>query len=89
MANTVAYPDLALKKFSEIVSSEDPRALICLLEKNINFSPGSRAAKNEKLYKPYVTIQGKPFSNPFYGIRLLSGSIHYKLHCCRTKIKHS
>ena len=33
MANTVAYPDLALEKFIVIDSSEDPTAFICLLEK--------------------------------------------------------
>ena len=34
MANTVAYPDLALEKFIGIDSSEDPTAFIRLLEKN-------------------------------------------------------
>ena len=47
MANTVAYPDLALEKFIGIDSSEDPTAFIRLLEKKISFSLGSRHATNE------------------------------------------
>ena len=47
MANTVAYPDLALEKFIGIDSSEDPTAFIRLLEKKIRFSLGSRPATNE------------------------------------------
>ena len=47
MANTVAYPDLALQKFIGIDSSEDPTAFIRLLEKKISFSLGSRPAINE------------------------------------------
>ena len=47
MANTVAYPDLALEKFIGIDSSEDPTAFIRLLEKKISFSLGSRPAANE------------------------------------------
>ena len=37
MANTVAYPDLALEKIIGIDSSEDPTAFIRLLEKKISF----------------------------------------------------
>ena len=48
MANTVAYPDLALEKFIGIDSSEDPTALIRFSEKKISFSLGSRPATNEK-----------------------------------------
>ena len=47
MANTVAYPDLAIEKFIGIDSSEDPTAFIRLLEKKISFSLGSRPATNE------------------------------------------
>ena len=47
MANTVAYPDLALEKFIGIDSSENPTAFIRLLEKKINFSLGSRPATND------------------------------------------
>ena len=47
MANTVAYPDLALEKFIGIDSSEDPTAFIRLLEKKISFSLGSGPAVNE------------------------------------------
>ena len=47
MANTVAYPDLALEKFFGIHSSENPTAFIHLLEKKISFSLGSRPATNE------------------------------------------
>ena len=47
MANTVAYPDLALEKFIGIDSSEDPTAFICLLEKKISFSLGSSPDVNE------------------------------------------
>ena len=47
MANTVAYPDLALEKFIGIDSSEDPTAFIRLLEKKISFSLGSRPTANE------------------------------------------
>ena len=42
MANVVAYPDLALEKFIRIDSSENPTAFICLLEKKISFSLGSK-----------------------------------------------
>ena len=38
MANTVAYPDLARKKFIGIDSSEDPTAFFRWLEKEISFS---------------------------------------------------
>ena len=51
MANTVAYPDLALEKFIGIDSSEDPTAFIRLLEKKISFSLGSRPATNENNVK--------------------------------------
>ena len=47
MANTVAYPDLALEKFIGIHSKENPTAFIRLLEKIISFSLGSRPATNE------------------------------------------
>ena len=47
MANTVAYPDLALEKFIGIDSNEDPTAFIRLLEKKISFPLGSRHATNE------------------------------------------
>ena len=47
MANTVAYPDLALEKFIGINSSEDPTVFIRLLEKKISFSLGSRPTVNE------------------------------------------
>ena len=47
MANTVAYPDLALEKFIGIDSSEDLTAFIRLLEKKISFSLGNRPAVNE------------------------------------------
>ena len=46
MANTVAYPDLALEKFIGIDSSDVPTAFIRLLEKT-NFSLGSRPTANE------------------------------------------
>ena len=47
MANTVAYPDLALEKIIGIDSSEDPIAFIRLIEKKISFSLGSRPATKE------------------------------------------
>ena len=37
MANTVAYPDLALEKFIGIDSSKDPTAFIRFLEKKNQF----------------------------------------------------
>ena len=46
MLNTVAYPYLALEKFIEIDSSEEPTAFIRLLDKKISFSLGSRPTKN-------------------------------------------
>ena len=36
MANTVAYPELALEKFNGIDSSEDPTAFFRLLQKEIS-----------------------------------------------------
>ena len=54
MANTVAYPDLALEKFIGIDSSEDPTAFIRLLEKKISFSLGSGPAVNEYNVKPVL-----------------------------------
>ena len=47
MANTVAYPDLALEKFIGIDSSDNPTAFIRLLEKKTSFSLSSRPATNE------------------------------------------
>ena len=47
MVNTVAYPDLALRKFIGIDSSEDPTAFFRLLEKKICFSLSSRPATKE------------------------------------------
>ena len=44
MANTVAYPDLALEKVIGIDSSEDPRAFIRLLREENRFPLGSRLA---------------------------------------------
>ena len=51
MANTVAYPDLALEKFIGIDSSEDPTAFIRLLEKKISLSLDSRSAVTENNVK--------------------------------------
>ena len=59
MANTVAYPDLALEKFSGIDSSEDPTAFIPLLEEKIRFSLGSRPALNKKNVKAVHDDQRK------------------------------
>ena len=74
--NTVAYVDSALKKFIGKDSSEDPTALIRLLEKKNFFSLGSRSATNEKnIYHN----RRKTFSDPFYTVHLLNGSIHFKL----------
>ena len=42
MANSVAYPDLALEKFIGIDSSEDPTTFVHLIEKKLSFSLGSR-----------------------------------------------
>ena len=47
VANTVAYPDLALEKFIRIDSSENPTAFFRWLEKKISFSLGSRPTTNE------------------------------------------
>ena len=47
MANTVAYPDLALEKFIGIDTSEDPTAFIRFLEKKLSFLLGSRPTTNE------------------------------------------
>ena len=47
MANTVAYPDLALEKFIGIDANEDPTALIRWLEKKISFAFGSPRIRNE------------------------------------------
>ena len=81
MAKTVAYPDLALEKFIGIDSSEDPTAFIRLLEKKVNFSLGSRPAKNgNNIQTVYGDRRGKPFSVPSYAVQLLSGSIHSTLH---------
>ena len=47
MANTVAYPDLAIEKIIRTDSSEHPTAFIRLLEKKIRFSLDSRPTANE------------------------------------------
>ena len=47
MANTGAYPDLALEKFIGVDSSEDPPAFIRLLENKISFSLVKRPATIE------------------------------------------
>ena len=47
MANSVAYPDLALEKFIGIDASEERTAFIRWLEKKLSFSLGSRPAVNE------------------------------------------
>ena len=59
MANTVAYPDLALEKFIGIDSSEDPTAFIRLLEKKISFALGSRPATNETNIQTVYDDRGK------------------------------
>ena len=61
MANTVAYPDLALKKIIGIDSSEDPTAFICLLEK-ITVSLGSRPAVNENNIQIVIDDRRKALS---------------------------
>ena len=45
--NTVACPDLALKKINGMDSREDPTVFIRLFEKKISFSLGSKPAVNE------------------------------------------
>ena len=47
MANAVTHQDLALEKFIEIDSSEDPTTFTHLLENNNSFPAGSRPATNE------------------------------------------
>ena len=79
MANTVAYPDLALEKFIGIDSSEDPTAFNRLLEKRISFSLGSRPTVNENNIQTVYDDRRKYFSLPPYAVQLLSGSIHLKL----------
>ena len=59
MANTVAYPDLALEKFIGIDSSEDPTAFIRLLEKRISFSLGNRPGANKNNVKTVHDDQRK------------------------------
>ena len=59
MANTVAYPDLALEKIIGIDSSEDPTAFIRLLEKKISFSLGSRPGVNKNNVKTVHDDQRK------------------------------
>ena len=72
MANTISYPDLALEKFIGIDSIEEPTAFIRLLEMKISFS----LLQLKMIFKPYMTMAGKPFSVPSYAVQLLSGSIH-------------
>ena len=85
MANTVAYPDLALENFIGIDSSEDPTAFIRLLEKKISFSLGSRPATKENNIQTVYDDRRKAFSVPSYAVQLLSGSIHSTLHEHGTK----
>ena len=61
MANTVAYPDLALEKFIGIDSSEDPTAFIRLSEKKISFPLGSRPATNENNIQTVCDDRRKAF----------------------------
>ena len=42
MAQAVAYPDIALEKFTGLDSSEDAQAFIDLIERKIGFSLGLR-----------------------------------------------
>ena len=42
MAQAVAYPDIALEKFTGLDSSEDAQAFIELIERKIRFSLGLR-----------------------------------------------
>ena len=74
MVNTVAYPDLILKKFFGVDSSEDPTAFIRLLEKKIVSVYAVEVKQMKITYKSYM-IKAKPFLDPFYAVKLLSSSI--------------
>ena len=52
MAQAVAYPDIALEKFTGLDSSEDAEAFIELIERKIGFSLGLRPddADEQKLF---------------------------------------
>ena len=44
MADVVAYPDLALDKFTGLDPNGDARDFLDIVEKKIAFSPGTRPA---------------------------------------------
>ena len=79
IANTLAYADLALEKFIGIDASEDPTALIRLLEKKISFSSVSRPATNDNDEQTAYDDQRKVVFGSVLRRPLLSGSIHLKL----------
>ena len=53
MANVVAYPDIALEKFTGLDSSEDAQELFNLIQRKIQFSLGRRDPADAGLQATY------------------------------------
>ena len=61
MANVVAYPDLALEKFTGLEPNEDARHFLGIVEKKIAFSLGARPADASDEQDAYDNRRGALF----------------------------
>ena len=95
MANTVAYPNLALEKFIGIDSSEDPTAFFRLLENKLSFSLGSRPAVNEHNVKTvhdagrknlFGAVSRGPIAEWFDSLQATVTWDASKLHCLKDNL---
>ena len=61
MANVVAYPDLALEKFTGLDPNEDARDFLDIVEKKIAFSLGTRPGETQVTNKTHMITDEEPY----------------------------
>ena len=66
-ANVVAYPDIALEKFSGLDPSEDAQESFSLIQRKIQFSLGTRDPADAGLQAAYDTRQKALFGSVLRG----------------------
>ena len=61
MANVVAYPDLALEKFTGLDPNEDARDFLDIVEKKIAFSLGTSTGETQVTNKTHMITDKEPY----------------------------
>ena len=67
VANVVAYPDIALEKFTGLDPSEDAQELFSLIQRKIQFWLGTRDPSDADLQAAYYARQKALFGSVLRG----------------------